>query len=140
VVSVVTGEGGSGGALALGVANTVMIMENAYYSVISPEGCSTILFGSAEQAPRAARALRLRAADLLRLGVVDRVVPEPPGGAHDDQFGAAANLKRAVVDALAPLLKVSGEELVDLRRARFARFGNSRLQPTVDWEDSNDEF
>jgi acetyl-CoA carboxylase carboxyl transferase subunit beta len=135
VVSVVTGEGGSGGALALGVANSVLIMENAYYSVISPEGCSTILFGSAEQATQAAESLRLRAVDLLRLGVVDGVVPESPGGAHDDPFGSAANLRRAVIDVLTPLLKVSGEALVDARRERFERFGHPRLQPTVDWED-----
>ena len=84
IVTIVTGEGGSGGALALAVGDRVLMMENSYYSVISPEGCSTILFKDAAQAPRAAEALRLTAPDLLRLGVMDAVVPEPEGGAHTD--------------------------------------------------------
>ena len=84
IVTVVTGEGGSGGALALAVGDRVLMLENSYYSVISPEGCSTILFKDAAQAPRAAEALRLTAPHLLRLGVMDGVVPEPAGGAHTE--------------------------------------------------------
>ncbi|MEV5727729.1 acetyl-CoA carboxylase carboxyltransferase subunit alpha [Streptomyces pharetrae] len=134
VVSVVTGEGGSGGALALGVADTVLILQNAYYSVISPEGCSTILFGTAEHAGRAADALRLTPSDLLRLGVVDDIVPEPPDGAHTEPHTTALTVKSALVRTLAPLLGRSGRQLVDARRERFDRFGDPRLQPVVDWE------
>ncbi|MGW3119891.1 acetyl-CoA carboxylase carboxyltransferase subunit alpha [Streptomyces sp. NPDC001107] len=134
VVSVVTGEGGSGGALALGVANSVLILENAYYSVISPEGCSTILFGTAEHADRAADALRLTASELLRLGVVDGIVPEPPDGAHTAPHTTALTVKSALARTLAPLLDLSGEQLVDARRRRYDRFGDPRLQPVVDWE------
>ncbi|MGI5453391.1 acetyl-CoA carboxylase carboxyltransferase subunit alpha [Streptomyces sp. CA-249302] len=134
VVSVVTGEGGSGGALALGVADTVLILENAYYSVISPEGCSTILFGTAEHAGRAADALRLTASELLRLGVVDGIVPEPPDGAHTAPHTTALTVKSALARTLAPLLDLSGEQLVDARRRRYDRFGDPRLQPVVDWE------
>ena len=83
-VTVVTGEGGSGGALALAASDRVLMLENSYYSVISPEGCATILFKDAAAAPRAAAALRITAPDLLRLGVMDAVVPEPEGGAHTD--------------------------------------------------------
>lgn len=134
VVSVVTGEGGSGGALALGVADTVLILQNAYYSVISPEGASTILFGTAEHAGRAADVLRLTASDLLRLGVVDGIVPEPPDGAHAAPHTTALRVRSALVQSLAPLLEKSGEQLVDARRKRFDRFGDPRLQPVVDWE------
>ncbi|MGW3242406.1 acetyl-CoA carboxylase carboxyltransferase subunit alpha [Streptomyces sp. NPDC001070] len=134
VVSVVTGEGGSGGALALGVANAVLMLQNAYYSVISPEGCSTILFGTAEQAGRAADALRLTASDLLRLGVVDAIVPEPPDGAHTAPYPTALNVKTALVRTLAPLLDLPGVRLVEARRDRFDRFGHPERQPVVDWE------
>jgi acyl-CoA carboxylase subunit beta len=134
VVSIVTGEGGSGGALALGVGNRVLMLANAYYSVISPEGCSTILWGSAAQAGRAAEALRLTAPDLLRLGVVDAVVPEPPGGAHTDPYQTAENVKAAVVRTFAPLLELSGADLVRDRRDRFDRFGHPERQTTVNWE------
>ncbi|GAA3779384.1 hypothetical protein GCM10022403_012580 [Streptomyces coacervatus] len=138
VVSVVTGEGGSGGALALGVADAVLILENAYYSVISPEGCSTILFGTAEHAGRAADALRLTASELLRLGVVDGIVPEPPDGAHTAPHTTALTVKSALARTLAPLLDLSGEQLVDARRRRYDRFGDPQLQPVVDWETHDD--
>ncbi|MFE6285164.1 acetyl-CoA carboxylase carboxyltransferase subunit alpha [Streptomyces sp. NPDC057877] len=134
VVSVVTGEGGSGGALALGVADRVLILQHAYYSVISPEGCSTILFGTAEHADRAAEALRLTPSDLLRLGVVDGIVPEPPDGAHTAPHTTALTVRGALVRTLAPLLERSAEQLVAARRRRFDRFGDPRLQPVVDWE------
>jgi len=138
VVSIVTGEGGSGGALALGVGNRVLMLANAYYSVISPEGCSTILWGSAAHAERAADVLRLTAPDLLRLGVIDAVVPEPDGGAHADPYQAAENVKAAVVHAFRPLLEASGVELVKARRDRFDRFGHPERQQMVDWEGHGD--
>ena len=134
VVSIVTGEGGSGGALALGVGNTVLMLANAYYSVISPEGCSTILWGSAAHADRAAEVLRLTAPELLRLGVVDAVVPEPAGGAHTDPYETAENVKAAIVATFAPLLERSGADLVRERRDRFDRFGHPERQTIVNWE------
>jgi len=123
VVTVVTGEGGSGGALALGVADRVYMCQNAVYSVISPEGCAAILWKSASAAPPAAEALRLDARSLLRLGVVDGIVPEPAGGAHLDPDHASETVRQAVVCALRDLRRHSGAELVTRRRARFARFG-----------------
>ena len=126
IVSVVTGEGGSGGALALAVADEVLILQHAYYSVISPEGCSTILFGAADSADRAAQALALRPADLLRLGVVDAVITEPDAGAHTDGATTAANLRAAVAPRLARLAGLTPAELVQRRYRRFERFG---LQP-----------
>jgi acyl-CoA carboxylase subunit beta len=122
VISVITGEGGSGGALALAVGNRVVAMANSYLSVISPEGCSTILFGSAESADRAARALRITAPELLRLGVIDGVVPEPEGGAHADPVAAAAAVKSAITSCLGELTGQNGDELVDDRYARYQRF------------------
>ncbi|MEV5438964.1 acetyl-CoA carboxylase carboxyltransferase subunit alpha [Streptomyces sp. NPDC052682] len=122
-VTLVTGEGGSGGALALGVGNAVLMLENAYYSVISPEGCSTILFGSAAEAPRAAAALRLTAPDLLRTGVLDAVVPEPEGGAHTDPLRTADAVRDALVTVLDRLSHLTPQQLVEHRHARFRRFG-----------------
>lgn len=130
-VTVVTGEGGSGGALALAAADRVMMMENSYYSVISPEGCSTILFKDASAAPRAAAALRITGPDLLRLGVMDAVVPEPEGGAHNDPAAAAANLKTALVTSLNELLGLSPEELLEKRYDRFRAFGAPGRQPVL---------
>ncbi|MBV9278893.1 MAG: acetyl-CoA carboxylase carboxyltransferase subunit alpha [Chloroflexi bacterium] len=131
IVTIVTGEGGSGGALALAVGDRVMMMENSYYSVISPEGCSTILFKSAAAAPRAAEALRVTAPDLLRLGVMDAVVPEPEGGAHTAPAEAAANLKAAIITGLRELLDVPPETLVERRYQRFRRFGAPGQQPVL---------
>jgi acetyl-CoA carboxylase carboxyl transferase subunit beta len=131
IVTTVTGEGGSGGALALAAADRVMMLENAYYSVISPEGCSTILFKDASAAPRAAAALRITAPDLLRLGVMDAVVPEPEGGAHTDHPTAAANLKTAIVGSLGELLPLSREELLQRRYDRFRIFGSPGKQPVL---------
>ncbi|MFE9202311.1 acetyl-CoA carboxylase carboxyltransferase subunit alpha [Micromonospora sp. NPDC007230] len=126
VVAVVTGEGGSGGALALAVADRVLMLERAVYSVISPEGCAAILWPDSSAAPQAARALRLTATDLCRLGVVDEVVPEPAPAAHGDPAGAAELLGRAVAANLAPLLDVPPATLVRRRRQRFRRFGAAR--------------
>ena len=123
-VTVVTGEGGSGGALALGVGNRVLILENAFYSVISPEGCSTILFGSAAESARAAEQLRISAPELLRLGVVDGVVPEPAEGAHTDRVATADHVGSAVRAALSELSHMTAEELLAQRYERFSRFGN----------------
>ncbi|MGC4892530.1 acetyl-CoA carboxylase carboxyltransferase subunit alpha [Micromonospora sp. DT31] len=126
VVAVVTGEGGSGGALALAVADRVLMLEHAVYSVISPEGCAAILWPDGSAAPQAARALRLTGADLCRLGVVDELVPEPRPAAHADPTGAAELLRLAVAANLAPLLAVPAATLVRRRRQRFRRFGAAR--------------
>lgn len=123
IVSTIIGEGGSGGALAIGVGNRVLMLENAIYSVISPEGCATILFKDATAAPRAAEASRLTAGELMKLGVADEVVPEPDGGAHTDPDAAAAALREALVRNLDELSALSPEELVDQRYARFRAFG-----------------
>lgn len=123
IVTVVTGEGGSGGALALAVGDRVLMLENAYYSVISPEGCSVILWSNAAAAPQAAEALRVRAPDLLELQVIDGIVPEPEGGAHTDQVTTAANLKEALVTMLNELLTLDRESLLEARYRRFRAFG-----------------
>jgi acetyl-CoA carboxylase carboxyl transferase subunit beta len=123
VVAVITGEGGSGGALALAVADRVLMLRNAVYSVISPEGCAAILWQDRAAVPRAADALRLTAPDLLRLGVADAIIAEPPDGAHRDPASAAALLRRALVDNLTPLLDVPTEDLIRRRRQRFRRYG-----------------
>lgn len=122
-VAVILGEGGSGGALAIGVANRVLILENAWYSVISPESCAAILWRDAKEAPKAAQALRLTARDLLALGVVDGVVPEPLGGAHKDPQATYRLLKEALLEALKELASFSQEELYQDRYRRFRRLG-----------------
>ena len=124
VVAVVLGEGGSGGALALGVADRVLMMENAIYSVISPEGCASILWKDASQAPKAAAALKLTAPHLLNLGIIDGIVKEPLGGAHSDYDAAAATLKEAIIEAFSELSELSAEELVEQRYQKFARMGS----------------
>jgi acetyl-CoA carboxylase carboxyl transferase subunit beta len=123
VVAVVTGEGGSGGALALGVANRVFACANAFYSVISPEGCASILWKSANAASRAASALRLDARELLRLGIVDGVVPEPDGGAHLDPGAAVEAVRQVVGGAFAELRRLPRGELARARRKRFRAYG-----------------
>jgi acyl-CoA carboxylase subunit beta len=124
IVCTIIGEGGSGGALAIGVGDRVLMLENTVYSVISPEGCATILFKDAASAPRAAEMSRLTAHELLKLGVADEVVPEPQGGAHTDPEATAAALKGALVRHLDSLVGLSGEELVERRYARFRAFGS----------------
>jgi acetyl-CoA carboxylase carboxyl transferase alpha subunit/acetyl-CoA carboxylase carboxyl transferase beta subunit len=123
IVCTILGEGGSGGALALGVGNRVLMLENAIYSVISPEGCATILFKDAASAPRAAEASRLTARDLLELGVADELVAEPPEGAQADAPATAARLKEALIYNLDMLAGRAERELVDERYARFRAFG-----------------
>ena len=123
IVAVVTGEGGSGGALALGVADRVLMLEHAIYSVISPEGCAAILWENAGRAREAAEVLRITAPDLLKLGVIDSVISEPPGGAHRDWEGVAQELRRAIGAALTALRGLSPDELVQQRYAKFRRMG-----------------
>ncbi len=130
-LAVVTGEGGSGGALALATSDRVLMMENAYYSVISPEGCATILFKDAAAAPRAAKALRITGPDLLRLGVMDAVVPEPDEGAQTDPSAAGANLRAALVASLTELLSQDTDELLARRHERFRKFGAPGRQPVL---------
>ena len=121
VLCVVIGEGGSGGALGIGVGNKVLIMENAYYSVITPEGCAAILWKDRAYSAKAAEALRLTAKDLLEFKLVDGVIAEPLGGAHKDYDGAAAEIKKTILSELAEMEKKTSEELVNQRYDRFRR-------------------
>ena len=123
VICVVTGEGGSGGALAIGVGNRVLMLEYAIYSVISPEGCAAILWGDAAKAPEAAELMRVTAPDLLKLGVIDAIVPEPVGGAHRNWEAAAASLRAALRDQLWQLRSKSEAELIEERHEKFRRIG-----------------
>jgi len=123
LVAAVIGEGGSGGALALGLADRVLMFENAVYSVISPEGCAAILWKDSSQATRAAESLRLTAADLLELGIIDQVISEPPGGAHADAAGAQRTLQEALETTLQELEPIQTEELVRQRAQKFLRMG-----------------
>ncbi len=123
IVTVVIGEGGSGGALAIAVSDRVLMFEHSVYSVISPEGCASILWRDGKQGAKAAEALRLAAPDLMSLGIVDGVLPEPVGGAHRDHTAAAATLKAALLQNLDALAGVSGKDLVAQRAARFRKLG-----------------
>jgi len=123
IVSVVIGEGGSGGALGIGVADRVLMLENAYYSVISPEGCAAILWKHRKHAPEAAEALKLNAGELLKLGLVDDVIPEPLGGAHHSPETAAENLKTALSAALQDLARLPKEKLLKQRYEKFRKMG-----------------
>jgi acetyl-CoA carboxylase carboxyl transferase subunit alpha len=123
VVCVVTGEGGSGGALALGIGNRVLMLEYAIYSVISPEGCAAILWGEAAKAPEAAELMRVTAPDLLKLGVIDAIVPEPVGGAHRNWDATAASLREALREQLWQLRSKSEAELIEERQEKFRRIG-----------------
>jgi acetyl-CoA carboxylase carboxyl transferase subunit alpha len=123
LVAVITGEGGSGGALAIGMGNRVLMLEYAVYSVITPEGCAAILWGDAGKAPEAAEVMKITAPDLVRLGVVDAIVPEPVGGAHRDWEAAARHLKVALREHLAALAHLGAEALVQERYEKFRRIG-----------------
>jgi acetyl-CoA carboxylase carboxyl transferase subunit alpha len=123
IVAVVTGEGGSGGAVALAAANRVLMFEHAIYSVISPEGCASILWRTADKAADAAEAMRVAAQDLETLGVVDRIVPEPLGGAHRDPNAAIDALGDAIIEELDAALRLDGEQLVSQRRKKFLAIG-----------------
>lgn len=124
VVVICIGEGGSGGALALGVGNRVYMLENAIYSVISPESCAAIIYRDAKLAERAAAALKLTAQDLYRLGLIDGIIPEPGEGAHTDWDAAAAMIRTTLRQALDELSHLSPEELVEQRFEKFRRMGN----------------
>ena len=129
LVTVITGEGGSGGALAIAVSDVVLMFENSVYSVISPEGCASILWRDGKKAPEAAAALRLTATDLDRLGIVDGVLPEPLGGAHRDHDAAAATLRAALLGHLETLAGVEEEARVERRLLKYRKMGVFREGP-----------
>ncbi|MFT5467348.1 MAG: acetyl-CoA carboxylase carboxyl transferase subunit alpha [Verrucomicrobiales bacterium] len=123
VIAVVIGEGGSGGALGIGVADRVLMLENAYYSVISPEGCAAILWKDRKYATEAAEALKITAVDLKELGIVDTVISEPPGGAHYDLKATAQSVRDAIVKELKILKGLGTEQLLDDRYAKLRAIG-----------------
>jgi acetyl-CoA carboxylase carboxyl transferase subunit alpha len=131
VISICIGEGGSGGALALGVGNQVYMMENAVYSVISPESCAAIIWRDSAKAELAAAALRLTAEDLLNFGLIDGIIPEPPGGAQEDPGAAAEFLRGKLRVALEELGRLSQQELVQQRYMKFRRMGNFFAAPVT---------
>ncbi len=122
-VAVVIGEGGSGGALGIGVSDRVLMLKNAYYSVISPEGCAAILWKHRKHAPEAAEALKLTAKDLKELKLVDDVIPEPLGGAHQNQEAAITNLRDAIIRHLGELVEIPMDQLLEQRYEKFRRMG-----------------
>jgi acetyl-CoA carboxylase carboxyl transferase subunit alpha len=124
VIVVVIGEGGSGGALALGVGNRIYMLENSVYSVISPESCATIIYRDSSRAPAAAAALKMTAPDLLALGLIDGIVPEPGEGAHSDPDQAAESLRLTLRSALAELSGQTPQQLIDGRYDKFRRMGS----------------
>ena len=124
IIVVVIGEGASGGALGIGIGDRILMMEYTWYSVISPESCSSILWRSWDYKEQAAEALKLTAPDLLEQGVVDRIVPEPPGGAHRDHQRAAAILKEALLEELKMLGKIKPAKLIKRRLDKFAKMGD----------------
>jgi acetyl-CoA carboxylase carboxyl transferase subunit alpha len=123
IIAIVIGEGGSGGALGVGVADKVCVLENAYYSVISPEGCAAILWKDGSKAPEAAEALKLTAQDLLKMGIIDEIIPEPLGGAHRDPQKIAENLKEAINRNLKELSTLDKNEFLKLRYKKFRNMG-----------------
>jgi acetyl-CoA carboxylase carboxyl transferase subunit alpha len=128
VISFVIGEGGSGGALGIGVANRIYMMENAYYSVISPESCAAIIYRDSGKAPEAAAALKLTADDLLALKLIDGIVPEPPGGAHLDPEASIASLRATLKQALKDLSFRTAQEIISERYAKFRSIGTAFIE------------
>ncbi|MCB9771474.1 MAG: acetyl-CoA carboxylase carboxyltransferase subunit alpha [Candidatus Omnitrophica bacterium] len=124
VVAIVIGEGGSGGALGVGIADRVLMLQNAYYSVISPEGCASILWRSSTKASEAANALKLTGEHLLKFGIVDEVIPEPQGGAHRDPESVATQLKKSILKNIKEISALSHKELLDQRYEKFRRIGH----------------
>jgi len=124
IIVVVIGEGGSGGALALGVGNRIYMMENSVYSVISPESCASIIYRDSSRAPLAAQALKMTAPDLLGLGLIDGIIKEPGEGAHTDPDGAAESLRETLRAALSELGKLTPQQLIDERYEKFRRMGS----------------
>jgi acetyl-CoA carboxylase carboxyl transferase subunit alpha len=127
LIATIIGEGGSGGAIALAAGDRVLMLEHAIYSVISPEGCATILWRDSAQAATAAEALRLTAEDLKRLKLIDTVIPEPLGGAHRDQAATIASVGNAVADALGPLVSLDGAALKARRREKYLEMGRESV-------------
>ena len=123
IISVVLGEGASGGALGIGVTDRIICFENTWYSVISPEGCASILFRDAARASEAADAMKVTAHDLLEMKISDEIIPEPSGGAHMDYDAAANELKKVVIRELKILLKKPRKELIDDRMDKFESMG-----------------
>jgi acetyl-CoA carboxylase carboxyl transferase subunit alpha len=123
IIAIVIGEGGSGGALGIGIADRVCVLENAYYSVISPEGCAAILWKNGSKAPEAAAVLKLTAPDLLKMGIIDEVIPEPLGGAHTDSERMGQTLKETIKKNLQELNALKEEELLKLRYKKFRGMG-----------------
>lgn len=123
VISIIIGEGGSGGAIGIGVANKVAMLENAYYSVISPEGCAAILFRDATKSKEATEALKITAKDLFKNNVIDEIIKEPVGGAHIDAVETAMNIKRFINKSLSSLSKMTKQELTDDRYDKFRKIG-----------------
>jgi len=134
VICVVIGEGGSGGALGIGVGNRILMMEHSYYSVISPEGCAAILWKSAEYKETAAKILKLTAGDLESFGIIDEIIPEPLGGAHRNPSLVYEKLKESILKNIRELNKLSGDELIKDRYDKFCKMGEfeKRLPTTVD--------
>jgi acetyl-CoA carboxylase carboxyl transferase subunit alpha len=124
VIAIIIGEGGSGGALAIGVANRVYMLENAYYGVISPESCAAIIWRDSGKAPLAAAALKLTAEELLHLKVIDGIIREPEGGAHNDMDAAANAVRETLKSALETLGALSREEIIKDRYQKFRNMGN----------------
>ncbi|MCR4337832.1 MAG: acetyl-CoA carboxylase carboxyltransferase subunit alpha [Candidatus Omnitrophica bacterium] len=131
IVAAVIGEGGSGGALGVGIADRVFILQNAYYSVISPEGCASILWRNSVKAPDAAQALKLTSEHLLKFGIVDDIVPEPPGGAHRNPEAVANHLKKLINKAIKELSALSKKELLENRYQKFRQIGKF-VEPPVE--------
>lgn len=125
MIAIITGEGGSGGAVAIAAADRVLMFEHSVYSVISPEGCASILWRSAANAGEAAEAMRITAADLLKLGVIDRIIYEPPGGAHRDHGLTIRRTATAIAEELAPLLGLSPAQRIAARRDKFLELGRT---------------
>ncbi|HEY8344486.1 MAG TPA: acetyl-CoA carboxylase carboxyltransferase subunit alpha [Bacillota bacterium] len=123
IIVVITGEGGSGGALAIAVGDRILMLEHAYYSVITPEGCASILWKDANEAPKAAEVLRLTAENLKEMKVIDEIIPEPLGGIHRDKVAGAKLLKEALVRNLEEILEIPGEDLLRLRYDKFKKIG-----------------
>jgi acetyl-CoA carboxylase carboxyl transferase subunit alpha len=123
IIVMVIGEGGSGGALGIGVGDRICVLENAYYSVISPEGCASILWRDRTKAPEAAEVLRLTANDLYELGIIDDIIKEPLGGAHRDPEMTAHNIKNKIVKYLSEFEKLSKKELLEQRYEKFRKIG-----------------
>lgn len=124
IICIIIGEGASGGALGIGVGDRILMMENSWYSVISPEGCAAILWRDAAKAPQAAEAMKVAPNDLMDLKVIDEIIPEPEGGAHNDPDAAAQAVKGAILKNLKELLKLSPSKLVDKRLEKFAKMGD----------------